>query len=129
MVLRTGKDTDADLTKVRTQKLVCAPLGGKVSGGADKVFLWGVASSYTGSAKQLTVLGGSHTFTGSSENLTVRAGTLTHQGDSKTVALDENTRLVLNGGAESVVIDGSGVRLTVSTTRRRATCATRFPAI
>ena len=114
LVLRTGTDTNADLTNVTTRELVCAPLGGKVSGAADKVFLWGVASSYTGSAKQLTVLGGSHTFTGSSENLTVRAGTLTHQGDSKTVALDENTRLVLNGGAESVVIDGSGVRLTVS---------------
>lgn len=114
LVLRTGKDTNADLTNVTTQELVCAPLGGKVSGAADKVFLWGVASSYTGSAKQLTVLGGDHTFIGSSEKLTVRAGSLTHRGDSKTVSLDEKTRLVLSGDAESVVIDGSGVRLTAN---------------
>ena len=114
LVLRTGKDTNADLTNAAARELVCAPLGGKVSGAADKVFLWGVTSSYTGSAKQLTVLGGDHTFTGSSEKLTVCAGSLTHRGDSKTVSLDEKTRLVLNGDADSAAIDGGGVRLTVS---------------
>lgn len=114
LVLRTGKDTDADLTRVSAQKLVCAPLGGKVSGAADNVFLWGVASSYTGDATQLTVLGGDHTFTGSSEKLTVRAGSLTHRGDTKTVSLDEKACLVLYGDAESVEIGGNGVHLTAN---------------
>ena len=114
LVLRTGKDTDADLAGVRMQKLVCAPLGGTVSGAVDKVFLWGVASSYTGNAKQLTVMGGDHDFTGSSETLAVRAGALTHRGNSKTVSLDEKTHLVLNGDAETVEIGGIGVRLTAN---------------
>lgn len=114
LVVRTGKATNADLTKVSVRKLVCAPLGGTVSGAADHVFLWGISSSYTGSAKQLTISGGEHTFTGSSETLEVRAGSLTHQGSAKAVTMDGGTSLVLNGGADTAEIGGIGVHLTAS---------------
>ena len=114
LVLHTGRDTDADLTKVRMKELVCAPISGKVTGAADKVLLWGVSSSYTGDAKQLTVSGGSHSFTGSSETLALYAGSLTHNGNTKTVTMDNGASLVLNGNAETVEIGGTGVHLTAN---------------
>ena len=114
LVVRTGKGTNADLTKVSTRKLVCAPLSGMVSGTAEQVFLWGVSSSYIGDAKQLVSSGGDHDFIGTSETLEVRAGSLTHRGNTKTVLLDDGTRLVLNGNAETVEITGGGVHLTAN---------------
>lgn len=114
LVVRTGKNTNADLTNAEIGRIVCAPLSGSVRAAEEEVYLWGVSSDYIGDAARLTVCGGSHSFTGSSERLTLRGGALTHHGSSGTLLLEDGAQLVLNGDADAAQISGRGVHLSVN---------------
>lgn len=114
LILRTGKNTNANLSAVSAKQLVCAPLSGSVSGKASEVCLWGASSSFTGNAGRLIVCGGSHSFTGASNAINVRAGTLTHNGNTGDVTLDGSTTLVLNGNAGNITANGDNTALTVN---------------
>ena len=110
LVLRTGADTNANLSGLTAQSLVCAPNGGRVSSAVPNVWLWGGGSTYTGDAETLTVVSAVHSADGTYSALCVRGGTLTLSGKANTVSLD-SAHLTLNGTANAVSIDGKNATL------------------
>lgn len=109
LVLRTGSDTDLDLTNLTAETLVCAPNGGSVAAGTKTVRLMG-SVRYTGNADTLTAVSGTHSAAGEYSAVCVRGGSLTLDGTAKSVTL-ESAVLTLNGTADTVVIDGKNARL------------------
>ena len=52
LVLRTGANTEVDLTGAKAARLVCAPRSGKVTSEISSVCLWGSGTDYTGIASE-----------------------------------------------------------------------------
>ncbi len=115
LVVRTGADTEADLTNLTAERLVCAPSSGTISSGVSSVCLWGGGVNYTGVASELIVMGGSHTANGGYPVLQVRGGSLKLNGSSKTVTMDAKTVLDMSGGADEFTLK-AGAKLTLGGT-------------
>lgn len=107
VMVRTGKDTNADFSGLKTARLVCAPLSGKINGKAQEVSLWGAGCSFYGSADVLISLDGTQNASGDYGAVDLRAGHLTVTGNPGKVVCSANTHLTVNGGkAESVTVSG-----------------------
>lgn len=109
LVLRTGSDTELDLTHLTADTLVCAPNGGSVSADVKTVRLLG-SVRYSGDADSLTAVSGTHSANGTYTSVCVRGGSLTLGGFAKTLTL-ETASVTLNGAAEAAVIDGKNAHL------------------
>ena len=120
LVLRTGANTEVDLTGAKAARLVCAPRSGKVTSEISSVCLWGGGTEYTGIASELIVMGGSHTAHGGYPSLQVRGGSLKLNGSSETVTMDANTVLDMTGGAEEIAML-AGAKLTLGGTASKVT--------
>ncbi len=107
VMIRSGKDTDADLSGLTTARLICAPLSGKVSGTAQEVYLWGAGCSFSGSAANLVSMDGTQSAAGDYGTTDLRAGHLTVSGNPGKVVCSAKTHLTVNDGkAESIDING-----------------------
>lgn len=111
LILRTGKNTDAQLAGLKTQKLVCAPLSGKVTGHAEAVYLWGNGCGFTGDSTKLIQMDGSHRVNGSCKALTLRKGSLRLEGNTDTAILKKGSTLDFSGEADVITIAGRYVTL------------------
>jgi len=115
LILRTGENTDADLSGLITKKLVCAPRSGKVEGGrADTVFLWGSGCRYEGNAMQLCQIDGTQEADGNFLEVSIRSGKLTFVGSADEHSMTANTELKLEGSAQSLVLDGMNAKVSGS---------------
>ena len=107
VMVRTGKDTDADFSGLQTARLICAPLSGKVNGKANEVYLWGAGCSFYGNATTLVSIDGTQNASGDYGAVDLRAGHLTVTGNPGKVICSANTHLTVNGGkAESIDVNG-----------------------
>lgn len=112
LVLRTGKDTQADLSCVQTEKLVCAMISGMVTAPPrNELYLGGTSCDYFGDASTITVVGGDHSFTGNSSLIYLRGGSLIHNGNTGDIYMQGSTALELNGLADYISVDGDRVKI------------------
>ncbi len=111
VLLRGGEKVSADLSGLKTAKLVCAPLSGAVSAEVPELWLSGSGVTFTGSCDTLTVMTGAHTLTGDAGTLTLRAGSLALTGHVGTATLAAETKLTLVGSADEITVAGKNVTL------------------
>lgn len=109
--IRAGKEIKADLSGLKTKKLVCAPLSGTVQAQIEEVWLWGGGTDFTGDAAKLISVDATHTAAGTYGEVTVRAGALTVNGDLGTASCGLSTHLTLSGSADKISVDGKYVTL------------------
>ena len=109
--IRAGKEIKADLSGLKTKKLVCAPLSGTVQAQIEEVWLWGGGTDFTGDAAKLISVDATHTAAGTYGEVAVRAGTLTVNGDLGTASCGLSTHLTLSGSADKISVDGKYVTL------------------
>lgn len=122
LIVRSGKNTNADFSGLRTGKLVIAPLGGRVNGTAREVYLWGGGCSYYGNTPSLVCMGGAHSACGDYTTTDLRAGQLIVNGNPGKVSCAADTHLTVNGGvADSIVINGKNVTVDGSGSARLIT--------
>ncbi len=114
LILRTGANTRAELSGLTTEKLVCAPTGGKIEANAESVFLWGNGCRFEGEAAELYVVDGVQRADGTFENVSMRSGKLTLLGTATDVTMSAGNELVLEGNAETVTMGGMNAKLTGS---------------
>ncbi|MBO2527422.1 MAG: hypothetical protein CW335_04475 [Clostridiales bacterium] len=112
LMIRSGKDINADLSGLKTNRLICAPLSGSVNGTAQEVYLWGSSCAFYGDAYRLICVDGTHTATGNYSATDLRSGHLTVNGNPGSVSCGLKTHLTLNGGkADAISVDGKNVTL------------------
>ena len=112
VMIRCGKDCNADLAGLKASRLVCAPISGSVNGSAKEVYLWGTGCSFFGNADDLVCMDGTQSATGNYGTADLRVGWLTVNGNPGKVSCDKNTHLTLNSGkAESIDINGRYITL------------------
>ena len=112
LILRTGKNTNAKLSGLKTGKLVCAPLSGSVEGSASEyVYLWGSRCSFAGETETLVQIDGSHSAKGNFIHTALRKGMLYMDGDTDTACLAEKSTFDFDGEARVITIDGRYVTL------------------
>ncbi|MBQ3355507.1 MAG: S-layer homology domain-containing protein [Oscillospiraceae bacterium] len=110
VMLRTGKDTNADLSGLKATRLICAPLSGRINGKASEVYLWGAGCSFYGNAAMLVSMDGTQSAVGDYSTTELRAGHLTVTGNPGKVTCYANTHLTVNDGkAESIDVNGKYV--------------------
>ena len=107
VMVRTGKDTNADFSGLKAGRLVCAPLSGSIDGTAKEVYLWGAGCTFKGSADSLISVDGTQNAFGDYGVTEVRSGHLTVSGNPGKVTCSAKTHLTVNDGkAESIDING-----------------------
>lgn len=112
LMIRSGKNTKANLSGLKTSRLVCAPLSGTVTGTAQEVYLRGAGCTFNGNAYRMICVDGTHTATGDYSAADLRGGHLTVNGNPGSVSCGKNTHLTLNSGkADSISVDGRYVTL------------------
>jgi len=107
VMVRSGKNTNADFSGLKTARLICAPLSGKVNGTAQEVYLWGAGCAFYGSADALVSMDGTQNASGNYGTTELRAGHLTVTGNPGKVTCYAKTHLTVNDGkAESIDVSG-----------------------
>ncbi len=112
LILRTALNTEASLQGLQTEKLVCAPRSGKITGSAETVWLWGNGCSFYGSASDtLYVVDNAFIVEGVQNKVEVRKGTLHLHGPANEICLSADTRVSLQDNAKKVILDGMGASI------------------
>ncbi len=111
LILRTAENTRADLSGLTSEKLVCAPTGGRVEGNAESVFLWGGGCSYEGDAKELYLVDGEQRADGEYDQVYMRNGKLTLSGHALEVEMSAKNELVVSGEADRVTMNGMNAKI------------------
>lgn len=108
LILRTDERTTVDLSHITAKRIVVASQGGTVKGTARTVCLFGKCAC-NASTERLCLVDGEHTVSADQGEIEVWSGSLILNANAETISLSDGTNLTLNGTAQCVSMDGTGI--------------------